>query len=287
MSNNVMNYLFETNAFKIAPENKPFWYTSGKIGPFFINAQFLYGSENDSKELLDFIDSELENTPKENIPKNIFEKVFNQYTNNSIFFEVINELKKYLEANINIDEMDYVSGGERRDWYFSNILAHLLNKPHITIFKDLSMVKSSPDFAESTKEFSLQDKKVLHVADLLNQASSYIRAWIPAIEEKGGKIAWSAVMVDRLQGGTEKLEDAGIKSFSLLNIDNTLFEKALELGIINEAQLEMLKSFKQDPDGSMRQFLIDNPNFLQDALNSDEKSAKRAKLCIDSNIYNL
>lgn len=86
MSNNVMNYLFETNAFKIAPENKPFWYTSGKIGPFFINAQFLYGSENDSKELLDFIDSELENTPKENIPKNIFEKVFNQYTNNSIFF---------------------------------------------------------------------------------------------------------------------------------------------------------------------------------------------------------
>ena len=287
MSNNVMNYLFETNAFKIAPENKPFWYTSGKIGPFFINAQFLYGSENDSKELLDFIDSELENTPKENIPKNIFEKVFNQYTNNSIFFEVINELKKYLEANINIDEIDYVSGGERRDWYFSNILAHLLNKPHITIFKDLSMVKSSPDFAESTKEFSLQGKQVLHVADLLNQASSYIRAWIPAIEEKGGKIAWSAVMVDRLQGGTEKLEDAGIKSFSLLNIDNTLFEKALELGIINEAQLEMLKSFKQDPDGSMRQFLIDNPNFLQDALNSDEKSAKRAKLCIDSNIYNL
>ena len=287
MSNNVMNYLFETNAFKIAPENKPFWYTSGKIGPFFINAQFLYGSENDSKELLDFIDSELENTPKENIPKNIFEKVFNQYTNNSIFFEVINELKKYLEANINIDEIDYVSGGERRDWYFSNILAHLLNKPHITIFKDLSMVKSSPDFAESTKEFSLQDKQVLHDADLLNQASRYIRAWIPAIEEKGGKIAWSAVMVDRLQGGTEKLEDAGIKSFSLLNIDNTLFEKALELGIINEAQLEMLKSFKQDPDGSMRQFLIDNPNFLQDALNSDEKSAKRAKLCIDSNIYNL
>ena len=185
MSNNVMNYLFETNAFKIAPENKPFWYTSGKIGPFFINAQFLYGSENDSKELLDFIDSELENTPKESIPKNIFEKVFNQYSNNSIFFEVINELKRYLESNINIEEIDYVSGGERRDWYFSNIIAHLLNKPHITIFKDLSMVKSSPDFAESTREFSLQDKKVLHVADLLNQASSYIRAWIPAIEEKG------------------------------------------------------------------------------------------------------
>jgi len=40
----IMNLLFETNAFKVAEENKPFWYTSGKIGPYFINADYLYGS---------------------------------------------------------------------------------------------------------------------------------------------------------------------------------------------------------------------------------------------------
>ena len=31
------NYLFETNAIRFCDENKPFWYTSGKIGPYFIN----------------------------------------------------------------------------------------------------------------------------------------------------------------------------------------------------------------------------------------------------------
>ena len=48
---NLVSYLFQTNAFKVCPDNKPFWYTSGKIGPYFINTHFLYGSE---KEAVDF-----------------------------------------------------------------------------------------------------------------------------------------------------------------------------------------------------------------------------------------
>ena len=51
----LMSLLFDTNAFKICAENKPFWYTSGKIGPYFVNTHFLYGSENDANELLDYI----------------------------------------------------------------------------------------------------------------------------------------------------------------------------------------------------------------------------------------
>ena len=49
----------------------------------------------------------------------------------------------------------------------------------------------------------------------------------------------------------------------------------------------MLKDFTKDPDGSMREFLIAHPEFLENALNSDEKTAKRAKLCIESDLYNL
>ena len=69
------NLLFETHAFNIAKENEPFWYTSGKIGPYFVNAEFFYGSDADSKNLLNFIDNELENESKENIPNHIFTKV--------------------------------------------------------------------------------------------------------------------------------------------------------------------------------------------------------------------
>ena len=283
----LMSLLFETNAFKICEENKPFWYASGKVGPYFVNTHFLYGSENDANELLDFINEQLANEDKTNIPTNIFKKVLAQYESNEIFKTVIDNLKTFIEEQIDINEIDYISGGERRDWYFSNIIAYLLNKPHITIYKDLSTVVSNFNFTENEIITKLEDKKVLHIADLLNQSSSYVRAWIPAIKDLGSTIVWSAVVVDRMQGGSETLENTGVKSLSLLQIDEKLFNKALELNIINTAQLDMLKNFTKDPDGSMREFLIAHPEFLENALNADEKTAKRAKLCIESDIYNL
>ncbi len=285
--NTIVSYLLDTNAFKICPNNKPFWYTSGKIGPYFINAQFLYGSETDANLFLDFINSELENSDKLDIPKNIFEKVKFQYESNPIYMDVINKMKDYIENNINIDEIDFVSGGERRDWYFSNIIAYLLEKPHITIFKDLSTVASSYDFSSSYEITDLKNKKILHVADLLNQASSYIRAWIPAIESLGGKICWSMVAVDRMQGGKQKLEDLDVHSFAMFEIKPYLFSQIHDMGLINDLQLKMLNDFYNNPDDTMREFLISHPEFIKDALNSDEKSAKRAKLCIDNNLYNL
>ena len=283
----LMSLLFETNAFKICEENKPFWYTSGKIGPYFVNTHFLYGSENDANELLDFINEQLATEDKTNIPTNIFNKVLHQYETNEIFKTVIDELKAFIEDKIPVENIDYISGGERRDWYFSNIIAYLLGKPHITIYKDLSTVVSTCDFTENTEITHLESKKVLHIADLLNQSSSYVRAWVPAIKQLGSSIVWSTVGGDRMQGGSETLTNMGIRSLSLLQIDETLFNKALELNIINEAGLTMLNDFTKDPDGSMRTFLLEHPEFLENALNSDEKTAKRAKLCIESNLYNL
>ncbi len=32
--------LFETDAIKVCPAGKPFWYTSGKIGPYYVNTHF-------------------------------------------------------------------------------------------------------------------------------------------------------------------------------------------------------------------------------------------------------
>ena len=49
----------------------------------------------------------------------------------------------------------------------------------------------------------------------------------------------------------------------------------------------MLNGFFKNPDETMRQFLINHPEFLENALNSDEKTRKRAKLLVDGNLYNL
>ena len=84
------------------------------------------------------------------MPKNVFEKVLLQYNTNTIYKDVIDTMINMIKSNINIDEIDYISGGERRDWFFSNIIAYLLNKQHISIYKDLSAVVSDSKFAETT-----------------------------------------------------------------------------------------------------------------------------------------
>lgn len=281
----IISYLFETNAIKFCEENKPFWYTSGKIGPYFINTHFIYGNEADAKELLSFIDEQL--SDKMALPKNVFEKVLAQYNSNKIYKDVIDTMITTIKENINVNEIDYVSGGERRDWFFSNIIAYLLDKPHISIYKDLNAVVSDSKFETTVALDRIDDKKVLHVADLVTVASSYIRAWIPAIENFGAKMCWSCVVVDRMQGGSEKIKEKGVLPLSLVQVDKSLFAKALEMNVINETQQEMLNGFFENPDETMKQFLINHPEFLENSLNADEKTAKRAKLLIDGNLYGI
>ena len=281
----IISYLFKTNAIKFCAENKPFWYTSGKIGPYFINTHFIYGNEDDAKELLSFIDEQLVN--KISLPKNVFEKVLKQYNSNQIYKDVIDTMISTIKENIDISEIDYISGGERRDWFFSNIIAYLLDKPHISIYKDLNAVVSDSKFEETKSLDNIDGKKVLHIADLVTVASSYIRAWIPAIENFGAKMCWSCVVVDRMQGGTEKIQEKGILPLSLIKVDKSLFKKAFEMDIINKSQQEMLNGFFENPDETMRNFLVNHPEFLEDSLNSDEKTAKRAKLLVENNLYNL
>lgn len=281
----IMSYLFETNAIRFCSENKPFWYTSGKIGPYFINTHFVYGSEEEAIELLSYIDECLED--KLSLPKKVFQRVLEQYEKNRIYKIVIDMMKDYIEKNIDIKEIDYISGGERRDWFFSNIIAYLLNKPHISIYKDLSVVISSNNFKSTEVADDLDGKKVLHIADLVNFSSSYIRAWIPAIETLKAKMKWTCVVVDRMQGGRESIEEKGVKFLSLTNVDTKLFQKALDLNIINNNQYNMLNAYFENPDSTMREFLMNHPEFLEDALHSDEKTKKRAKLLIDNNLYEL
>ena len=257
----------------------------GKIGPYYINTHFLYGSEQEALDLLKFIDTEKED--KKSFPKKVFEKTWDHYNENEIYKNVIDEMIEFIKENIDINEIDYISGGERRDWFFSNIIANKLSKPHITIYKDLDLVVNDSTFETEINTSNVAGAKILHIADLITEASSYIRAWIPAIESLNAKIVWSTVVVDRMQGGCEKLEAQNVKSLSIINIDEGLFKNALDMNIINNSQYEMLKNFYENPDQTMRNFLISHPEFLENALKSDEKTASRAKLCIDNNLYNL
>lgn len=274
---NIVESLFETKALKICPENKPFWYTSGKIGPYYVNTHFLYENENEANELLAFIDQNIKD--KDNIAKLIFDRVVLKHTSNEIFYSVMYELATHVKKYVGLEEIDYVSGGERRDWFFSILLSKLLNKPHVTIFKDQSVRLDDG-------EQSLEGKNVLHVADLINTASSYEKLWVPAIKKAGGTIKWTTAVIDRDEGGKEVLNKLGIELFALVCMNKELFNKAYKQRLINKNQLELVQSYKENVEESMNEFLKMHPEFMQNALvDEDIKTRSRAIKCVAGCFY--
>ena len=281
--NQLITWLFKTNAVRVCPENKPFWYTSSKIGPYYINTHFLYGSEEKANNLLKVIDVCKEN--KMECSEIILELAYKNYETDEIYRGLITSMCEYIKTNFDLKKIDYISGGERRDWFFSLIIANLLKIPHITIFKDLSAVLYNNGVSTEIKD--IKNSNVLHIADIITEASSYVRAWIPAIQALNGNLKYSLVVVDRLQGGAEKLNSAGVESHALMNVDKTLFDGALEEGHITQLQHQMLMSFLENPTETMRTFLKKHPEFLENSLQSDVKTAERARICIEQNIYQL
>ena len=51
MDDPIIKWLFQTNAIQVCPEDRPFWYTSGTLGPYYINTHYLYGSKEEAENL--------------------------------------------------------------------------------------------------------------------------------------------------------------------------------------------------------------------------------------------
>ena len=132
---------------------------------------------------------------------------------------------------------------------------------------------------------TLNGANVLHIADLITVASSYERAWVPAIKEHGGNIKWSLAVVDRLQGGKAILSGLGVESHAMINIDKDLFDNALNQNLVSKEQYDMVLEFIKEPDESMKAFIKAHPEFIENALASDEKTASRAQLCLEKKWY--
>ena len=279
---NYANNLFETAALKIAPSDKPFWYTSGLIGPYFINTHFLCGGERTAIEILASIDEK--SSDKKTFPDFILaylEKVYKEYP---IYKAVIDGLVEKIKPIIEQEQIKFVSGGERRDWFFAPIVAKLLKLPCLYIYNDCKV------FSEQGDEIKdLQNANVVNIADLLTVGSSYTTKWIPALKKINGNLVASANAVDRCQGGSEILSAHGIKSVvSLISIGEDLFKDALVQGYIDQNQMNIVLAYLADEHNSMKEFLVANRNFLEEALSSsDEKTKKRAMLMRDTDPYGM
>ncbi|MEI6285244.1 MAG: orotate phosphoribosyltransferase [Bacillota bacterium] len=262
---NFTKLLFQTAAVKVCPADSPFWYTSGMLGPYYVNTHFLYGNETKAKALLASID-ELKNDPATCAEK-LLAILMDNYHADEIFKNTIDGMIATLTAKYPANTIDYISGGERRDWIFSLPVAHLLNIPHITMFKDLScsVLKPSKSSSDQPPAASCEFATVIHIADLLNTASSYERAWLPILAKSGARLTASMVVVDRNQGGGAFMADNDIDNIACVTIDKEFFQNAAQNDYISVAQLRMIIEYMADPKQYMKDFLTNHPEYLETA----------------------
>jgi len=272
--------LIQTQALRLAPPGQVFWYTSGTVGPYYINTHYLYGGQGPAEDLLRFIDAE----SKDHLafPGRLQARVEAQAAADPIFAGVVEALAERAGGQAG----DIVSGGERRDWFFSGMVAARLGKPHLLIYKDHGAVLYRGGKAEVVDK--LEGVKTLHVADLITEASSYTRDWIPALRQRGAEMGCALNVVDRAQGGAEALARAGVRAEALLRVDGELFAALRRAGHIDSQQESVLLAYAQDPHASMKAFLQENPEFLRQALRSaDQRTGDRARLLAAQNPYQL
>jgi orotate phosphoribosyltransferase len=271
--------LFRTGALKISGTETPFWYTSGTFGPFYINTHYLFGGEEMAVEALEYID--FNKKDKYDFPAMMTRFLLEFYNSNEKYRNVVDFLVKKISENIDVEEIDYISGGERRDWFFSYIIAYLLQKKHITIYKNMVMIVSQNGSSERMIE--TPGGKALHISDLITEGSSYFNFWIPALKKAAIQMPWTLTVVDRQQGGTTVLASGGVKVITGTVFGKHLFEEALENNQITKKQFEMVREYMKGPSEFMRRFVMKNPEFLTKSIEKDEKTRERAVAFIKRN----
>lgn len=273
---NLYDQLFETGALKICPSGKPFFYTSGKLGPFYINTHFLFGGEKNAVSLLTMIDKLLLSYI-ETLPDVLLEKTMQMYETDTVYMKVIDSIIDQIKGSVDISKIGYISAGERRDWFFSFPVANILNKTHLTIYKDKTILPEINDF----------NGDVIHITDLVTEASSFYNTWIPALKEKGKDISAVYSVVDRKQGGEAYFKRINTGFYSLICIDPDFFKYAYDNSYIEKSQLDMIIRYIASPDECMKEFLLENKTFILNAFREGGKTADKARLLVEKNIYDL
>ena len=189
-----------------------FPYTSGQIGPYYVQSIAI---EKDGVDYAFAIDSLVKLT------------------------EMVLPIKSYLKNSDII-----ISGGESRDWDFSNPVAAKISKAHTKIYKNGKMLGAD-----------VNGKKVVHIADLNNEGSSPRDLWVPAIRNAGGTIENIFFYVDRMEDGVEEMKKLGLNSYAVINLDESAWDYLLKTNVINEKVHTSLRTRMEDKNKWARDML--------------------------------
>lgn len=156
------------------------------------------------------------------------------------FQKICNFYVDFVKEEIGEKSFDRIVGIPITGIPFATIIAHNVKKPFLYIRKGVRLHGRQ----RRIEGILAPGNRVLLVDDLITTGLSLEKA-AKALTAEGGIVTDAVVLIDRQEGGKEKLEKRGIKVHVLLNmsdIANTLYE----LGTIDEQQMKtILKQIKK------------------------------------------
>lgn len=219
--------LMQTGAFRFIDETTPWFpYTSGQIGPYYVQSVCI---EKDG----------------------------------AAYQCAVKSLIAMIKAEIGA--CDVISGGETRDWDFSNPVAVMLKKPHAKIYKDGRLLGAE-----------VRGKKVLHVADLNNEGSSVHDYWKPIVEKNGGLFRAVVSFVDRLEDGAALFKKMALPSYSVVPLDARAWDLLLAGKYIAAALHAQLLARQRDRRAWALAALLNNPVYFK-RFHADQATRAKAE----------
>jgi orotate phosphoribosyltransferase len=146
----------------------------------------------------------------------------------------------FIKSEVGDKNFERVAGIPVAGIPFASIIAYNLQKPFLYVRKGMRF-HGRQRRIEGTLA---PGDRVLLIDDLITTGLSLKKA-TKAIVAEGGVVADAVVVLDREEGGREKLEKSGIKLHALLNVSE-IAKKLCEIGAIDEEQLKtILKQIKK------------------------------------------
>lgn len=156
------------------------------------------------------------------------------------FQEIRDFYVNFIKEEIGVKNFERVAGIPVAGIPFASLIAYNLRKPFLYIRKGVRLHGRQ----RRIEGVLAPGDRVLLIDDLITTGLSLVKA-SKAIMAEGGVVSDAVVLLDREEGGREKLEENGIELHALLNMSEIAI-KLHEIGTIDEEQLKtILKQIKK------------------------------------------
>lgn len=276
----IITTLFNSGVVSVAQPDRPFWRPTGRLAAVKIRTQRILENDDAAASASALADTASDSPML--ITRTLATLCRQMMERSQSYRTVIDRSVDLLMSEPACQKANAVAGSPNNGWLFSIPIAQRMGLPHAMIFDDKKIVLYQDNRSEMD---GIPGKKFLLVSDIIGGGNTYNRVWLPAINEAGGSTAAVYNIIDRRQGGSDRLITLGIAPFALCEIDAAFFREAFEYNLIDQGQLDFVLAYIADPIKSMLDFVREHPDFITKSLEGDEKAKSAAMVCLEHGYY--